>query len=133
MTSIIHGRLPSTRRKHKWASAEQKRQALEYEAWQRSLGLHPEQLKATAPAKPRRLQPRTPFIRETPHYPSHGITGGRDACTKRPSVMDNLTQETPETRAEILRKAASIAPAYNKGAYQYITDGTDPTTLGRKI
>lgn len=29
-------------------------------------------------------------------------------------------------------KKNRIAPAYNKGAYQYITDGTDPKELGKK-
>lgn len=39
--------------------------------------------------------------------------------------------ESRETVNEIQRKANSIAPAYSKGAYQYITG--DVKTLGRKI
>lgn len=31
------------------------------------------------------------------------------------------------------RKKTRIAPAYSKGAYQYITDGMDPSELGRKL
>lgn len=42
-------------------------------------------------------------------------------------------EETYETIKEIERKKKRIAPAYNKGAIQYITDDTDPKTLGRKI
>jgi hypothetical protein len=42
-------------------------------------------------------------------------------------------EESPGTIKEIERKKTRIAPAYNKGAVQYISDGTDPTTLGRKI
>ena len=42
-------------------------------------------------------------------------------------------EETAETIKEIERKKTRVAPAYNKGATQYITDGADPTTLGRKI
>lgn len=41
--------------------------------------------------------------------------------------------ETAETVKEIERKKKRIAPAFNKGATQYITDGADPSTLGRKV
>jgi hypothetical protein len=41
--------------------------------------------------------------------------------------------ETAATIEEIERKKTRVAPAYNKGAVQYITDGTDPSHLGRKI
>lgn len=41
--------------------------------------------------------------------------------------------ETAATIEEIERKKTRVAPAYNKGAVQYITEGTDPTHLGRKI
>ena len=41
--------------------------------------------------------------------------------------------ETSATIAEIERKKTRVAPAYNKGATQYITDGADPKTLGRKV
>lgn len=34
---------------------------------------------------------------------------------------------------EALRKSQRTAPAWNKGAYQYITNGDDPRTLGRKV
>ena len=42
-------------------------------------------------------------------------------------------EETAETIKEIERKKTRTAPAFSKGAYQYITDGADPSTLGRKI
>jgi hypothetical protein len=41
--------------------------------------------------------------------------------------------ETSATIAEIERKKTRVAPAYNKGATQYITEGTDPRYLGRKV
>ena len=41
--------------------------------------------------------------------------------------------ETAETIKEIERKKTRVAPAYNKGATMYITDETDPVSLGRKI
>lgn len=42
-------------------------------------------------------------------------------------------EETSETVKEIEKKKSRIAPAFNKGAVQYITDETDPTFLGRKM
>jgi hypothetical protein len=42
-------------------------------------------------------------------------------------------EESAATIAEIERKKTKVAPAYNKGAVQYLTDGTDPATIGRKI
>lgn len=42
-------------------------------------------------------------------------------------------EESAATIREIERKKTRVAPAYNKGAVQYLTDGTDPATIGRKI
>jgi hypothetical protein len=42
-------------------------------------------------------------------------------------------EESAATIKEIEKKKARVAPAYNKGAVQYLTDGTDPATIGRKI
>ena len=42
-------------------------------------------------------------------------------------------EETVATIKEIERKKTRVSPAYNKGAVQYLTDGTDPATIGRKI
>lgn len=52
----------------------------------------------------------------------------------RNSIMDpiSLLREDEETRNAIIEKSKRIAIAYNKGSYQYITDGTDPKTIGRK-
>jgi len=41
--------------------------------------------------------------------------------------------ETAETIKEIERKKTRVAPGWNKGATMYITDETDPVSLGRKI
>jgi hypothetical protein len=63
---------------------------------------------------------------------SNSIPG---ACFKR-SIDDYKwkgRQESKETIAEIERKKLRVAPAYNKGSTQYITDGADVKTLGRKI
>ena len=63
------------------------------------------------------------------------IPGG--IAAKRDKLNDHKwkrgLEETAETIKEIQNKAARTAPAYSKGAYQYITDGADVKTLGRKI
>lgn len=43
------------------------------------------------------------------------------------------SDENINTIREIERKAKRVAPAYNKGATQYITDETDLKTMGRKV
>lgn len=56
-----------------------------------------------------------------------------NACnTARNSVMDaaSLAKEPEHVREAIIAKSKRIAIAYNKGAYQYVTDGTDPKTIG---
>ena len=63
------------------------------------------------------------------------IPGG--IAAKRDKLNDHKwkrgLEETADTIKEIQNKAARTAPAYSKGAYQYITDGADVKTLGRKI
>jgi len=41
--------------------------------------------------------------------------------------------ESDATIAEIEKKKTRLAPIYSKGPVQYLTDGTDPTYLGRKV
>lgn len=69
---------------------------------------------------------------ETRDIPSLG-SSGPGACVSR-SVMDpvSLAKETPEVRDAIIAKSKRLAPAYNKGAVQYVSDETDPKTIGRK-
>ena len=38
-----------------------------------------------------------------------------------------------KAQEEIERKKLRVAPLYSKGGYQYISDDTDLTTLGRKV
>ena len=58
--------------------------------------------------------------------PSLQTTGGN--C-ERHSMTDPMTlrKESPETRAAILAKASRIAPLYNKGNYQYVTEEQHPS------
>jgi len=64
-------------------------------------------------------------------YESSGMSGSKTFGMVR-GVMANIYKESPEVQRDILIKAMRTAPAWNKGAYQYITDGADKTTLGRK-
>lgn len=52
--------------------------------------------------------------------------------TARRSMTDaaTLAKEPEHVREAILAKSKRIAIAYNKGAYQYVTDETDPKTIG---
>lgn len=55
------------------------------------------------------------------------------ACfTARKSMTDaaSLAKEPEHVREAILAKSKRIAIAYNKGAYQYVTEETDPKTIG---
>lgn len=63
-------------------------------------------------------------------YPSHEMKAG---VASRNTIMDNLHKESEEVRQQILAKKNRLAPAYSKGAVQYITDEADPSHLGRKL
>jgi hypothetical protein len=44
-----------------------------------------------------------------------------------------LARESPEVQQAIIAKSKRLAPQFNKGAVQYITEEQDLTVLGRKI
>lgn len=52
-----------------------------------------------------------------------------------PSIMDPRALESEPSRVKdaILDKSRRIAPAYNKGPANYVTDGSDPSELGKKL
>ena len=66
---------------------------------------------------------------------SNTIPGG--IAAKRDKLTDHKwkrgAEESAATVKAIEEKAKRIAPAYNKGAVQYITDETDAKHLGRKL
>ena len=71
-----------------------------------------------------------PVMRESSkHIPSLETTGY--TCGKK-SIMDPvaLAKEQPEVRDAIIAKSKRIAIHYNKGAYQYVTDGIDIKQIG---
>lgn len=63
----------------------------------------------------------TPRDDPTRDLPSMPMEFGPDA-TKRDSIMERALHgdETQETKDEIIRKSKCLAPAYNKGALQYV-------------
>jgi hypothetical protein len=60
-----------------------------------------------------------------------GIAAKRDVLNDHKWKRDR--QESASTIKAIEEKAMRVAPAYNKGATQYITDGTEAKYLGRKV
>ena len=100
-----------------------------HEAWLRKQGLHPEQraLKKAVVGN---------YVHEIPDYRADlrnslplSNTVGNGYKT---GVMVNLHKESAATQKEIIAKSKRLAPAYSKGAYQYITPGSDVADLGKK-
>ena len=57
--------------------------------------------------------------------------GNSDTSSK--SMFAVLHKEPEHVRTEIERKSKQVAPLCNKGAYMYIGQFEDVTTLGRKV
>lgn len=62
------------------------------------------------------------------------VDSGHTGAIYTKSMMDPLQWrgESPEVIEAIKFKATCIAPAYSKGAYQYVSASTDPSDLGKK-
>jgi hypothetical protein len=134
------------RKIRKYRNAEQARKERDAaREWNAILAKHSETPFGTSD---RGLQPRTSRI---PSYSDLGVLRQRNerrsdvtiverthtASVTGPSVEapryegDMLEREI-KAQEEIAKKIKRIAPLYNKGAAQYITDETDPKTIGRK-
>jgi hypothetical protein len=76
---------------------------------------------------------RTPRPDPSRSIPSKPMNFAPDA-TARDSIMERALrgEESEETRNEIIRKSKCLAPAYNKGAAQYVGTTDDAKNLGRK-
>lgn len=116
----------SGRGKRKPNTAAQRKADAEHDAWLRKRGLHPDQrrdkqIKSTA---------AIPNYREgiTSKIPLSNAVGNG----YKSGVMENLHKEAPRVQKEILAKASRCMPLYNKGGYQYATDGTDMKMIGSK-
>ncbi len=74
------------------------------------------------------------YRRTNEHIPSRDEAESRYIAVRK-SMTDPafLAKEPEHVRKEIIAKSKRLAPAYNKGAVQYISDETDTATLGRKI
>lgn len=112
--------------KRKPNTAAQRKADAEHDAWLRKRGLHPDQrrdkqIKSTA---------TIPNYREgiTSKIPLSNAVGNG----YKSGVIQNLHKEAPQVQKEILAKASRCMPLYNKGGYQYATDGTDMKMVGSK-
>lgn len=77
------------------------------------------------------LNPR-PYQRSTPKIESVKPDLPTVAREAKPTLSPEMLQREKIAQAEIERKKKRIGVLYNKGAYQYISDGMDLTTLGKK-
>lgn len=65
-----------------------------------------------------------------PDLPS--CSNNLSGSTAPTGMLSKIHEEPPEVRAEIERKCTRTAPLYSKGAYQYIGESDDLTSIGRK-
>jgi len=130
----------NTKKSRKKSDVKQNRAAAEHDKWLRSRGVHPEQLAQRSASKSVKKLTSVENISEK-KISSLG-NGFAPIVTKR-SVFDSAWrrdyEDDPvmaEREAMALQKAEEkkkrIAPAYSKGAYQYISEGTDLKDIGRK-
>jgi hypothetical protein len=119
----------TTTRSLKKPNRKTKREVEEYNRWLQSV--NPSGKKPSKPSGS--LVQNKPYRRgyeETLAIPS--VDSGKPSVLGVKSIMDpfNLQKESEEVREAIIAKSKRVAIAYNKGGYQYLTDDTDPTTLG---
>lgn len=120
---------------------KQKRLLLdEYNKQRRELGMEPvDSLRTPKSEKTKFKTPRPCYDHSwrrpgsTHKIPSHQgpvDSGG----TARHSIMESVLrgQESPEVAAEIIRKSKCLAPAYSKGAYQFVGSKDQAQDAGRK-
>jgi hypothetical protein len=112
----------------KKANRKTRREIEEYEAWLRSVNPSGQKPKKGFVATP---APKV-YRRDTGASRIPSVDSGTTGALAVKSIMDpfNLQKQPPEVREEIIAKSKRVAIAYNKGGYQYITDDTDPKTLG---
>jgi hypothetical protein len=119
--------LTTTRYSSKQKKSKSQKQSLadaKHEQWLRKRSLHPDQIKGVG-FNARNTIPN--YRVDNPHQLGNGVGNGFQR-----GIMVNLHKEKPEVQKAILDKAKRTAPAYSKGAYQYITPDQDLSDLGRK-
>lgn len=115
-------------RKQKKSNSARKAAAdAKHNEWLAKQGLTPNQikLKKAFTGESRTAIPN--YRVDNPYQLSNSIGNGY-----KKGIMENLHKEAPEVQQAILDKAKRTAPAYSKGAYQYITPNQDLTDIGRK-
>lgn len=75
----------------------------------------------------------TGYERDHRHIKSVDMIGNHQPTKTSKTDAYYLSKETPAVRDEIVAKSKRIALAYNKGAYQFITDEANLETRGRKV
>jgi hypothetical protein len=123
----------TTANTRKSKSAPKTQKQIEHEKWLQSQGLSLEQLKRkkVVDSNWKTKYTDTLKVETRTNYESSGMSGSRDFAAKR-GIMEVIHKESEQVRKEILIKASRIAPAYSKGAYQYITPDTDLSDIGKK-
>lgn len=118
-------------------TAKQIRAQQEHDRFLNKMGVHPDQLSARR-APVRKLQHTVHTISQGPE-----CTNGFGVAGFKKSVFDSQWQNTYQNDPEMAAreqaaiqaahaKALRVAPAYSKGAYQYITPGSDLSDIGKK-
>lgn len=140
MSTIYLQTTPSLKRHKKVTKAERQRLA-DHNEQRRKLGLPPvDTLRAKAidrsmmvtgnkiPDYSRRLK-----MDKTRTIPSLSHCGASDATARNTMMEQALSgKEKPEVAAEIVRKSKCLAPAFSKGAYQYVGTVDQAQDVGRK-
>lgn len=107
-------------------NVKQQRALDEHEAWMKKKGI----------GTKTKTEKRTESPHSIPDYRagSRGTVplGNKLGNGYQTGVMVNLHKESAATQKEIIAKSKRLAPAYSKGAYQYITPGSDIVDLGKK-
>lgn len=118
-------------------TAKQLRAKQEHEKFLKKMNIHPDQLNARRQA-PRKLE-------HSVHAVSKGLdcSNGFDVGGFKKTVFDSDWKHTYKDDPQMAAreqaaiqaakdKSKRIAPAYSKGAYQYITPGSDLSDIGKK-
>lgn len=106
----------------------------QHDKFLKSMGVHPEQLKATKPSRRRGIL-KNYFNVADSYYAQDDLkklaVDGTDIGTRK-DVIANIYKEKEHVQREIKRKAACVAPLYNKGPLQMITGIEQAKFIGRK-
>ena len=103
-------------------SAKQQQAKAEHEAWLRKNGVHPEQL-----TKAKLHKNALPSYKTEKTQLSNTIVEGGRAS----GIMANLYKEPKHVQNQIIAKAASVTPLYNKGGYA-VAVKSDGNCLGNR-